>query len=185
MSIVGEARNGIEAISAIKRMRPDCAILDFQMPGANGLEVMRESGRWSPETRFVLITGQAKTTLLQDAIASGFAGVFLKDAPPESLLDALPAICGGATVIAPEVLELLGDREHAPGLTRREQEILSAIAKSQSNAQISESLGISHKTVETHRANLMKKLQVHSSASLIVRAFRDGLLDENGDLISR
>lgn len=184
LSIVAEASNGIEAISAIKRHKPDCALLDFQMPGANGLEIMRTARVWSAQTRFVLLTALVKPALLQESIDSGFDSVFLKDTPVDVLIEGLHRICDGETVIPDDVKLTMANSDQRPQLTRREKEILGAIAQGLSNAQTSETLGISPKTVESHRANLMKKLEVHSTASLLVRAFREGLIDDDGAFIT-
>ena len=177
LSIVAGSANGIEAISAIKRFKPDCAVVDFQMPGANGLEVMREARTWSPDTRFVLLTAQAKPESLKACIEAGFGGVFFKTDSIDDLLSGLRRVCEGQTVISDEVALSLLQFDDVETLTRRERQVLHAIAGGMSNAAIADTLGISPKTVESHRTNLMRKLKVHSIASLLVRAFRDGLID--------
>ena len=181
LSIVAQAQNGIEAIAVIKLHKPDCAVIDFQMPGANGLEVLQEARKWSPQTRFLLLTGQIKPAALQNCITQGFDGIMFKDDAADTLLETIKNICSNQKTISPNAQKVLTTINSHPGLTIREAQILREISKGLSNAQIAKSLKISPKTVESHRMNIMKKLDVHSTASLLVRAFRDGLLDDRND----
>ena len=175
--IVGVAANGIEAISLIKQTRPDCAILDVSMPGANGLEVLIEARRWSPATRVAIVTGSPSPQILGQLVEAGVDGIFLKNSAPETICAGIRAISAGEKVIPAEVAGAVGKAGTGAGLTAREIEVLHAIARGLSNAQIGEALGVSAKTVDSHRTTLMRKMGVHSTASLLVLALRDGLID--------
>lgn len=176
LDIVAEAETGLEAISAIKRTRPRLAVLDIKMPFSNGAEAFIEIRRWSPDTRVVVLTGINTRGLLRELVDAGVHGLFLKHGDPSEMASAIPAILAGRTVIASNVQDLL--RETAgTSLTRRELQVLQAVAGGDTNAAIAEKLNISPKTVDSHRTRLMAKLDVHSTASLVALAMREGLID--------
>lgn len=177
MTVVGSVANGIEAISAIRRLNPDCAILDYNMPGANGLEVFLEARRWSPETRFILLTGSAQPEIVARMVEAGVHGVMLKDVSDTEIIEVVKQVCAGKTVIAPSARRLLDGAQQGVPMTQREMAVLQAIARGHSNASAAALLGVSPKTVDSHRTSLMRKLNVHSTASLLLAAVRAGLLD--------
>jgi len=177
VDIVGSVTNGIEAIAEIRKTRPDCAILDYNMPGANGLEVFLESKRWSPETRFVLFTGTASPETIRALVESGIHGVSLKDDSEAEIVDIVRQVCSGKTVVGASVKRLLKAPVKNLAVTDRELAVLQAIARGHTNASAAESLGISPKTVDSHRTSLMRKFAVSSTASLLLAAVRAGLLD--------
>jgi DNA-binding NarL/FixJ family response regulator len=175
--VVGVASNGIEAISQIKRLSPDCAVLDLVMPGASGLEVLFEARRWSPQTKIAIVTGSPSAGALRQLAEAGAAGIFLKTGAVEELAAGLRDIASGRSVVSPDVNRYIAEHEARDDLSNREIEVLQCIARGLSNNGIAERLGISPKTVDNHRTNLMRKLEVHSTATLLVRAIRDGLID--------
>ncbi len=175
--IVGTARDGIEAIVLIKKHRPDIAILDLSMPGANGLEVFVEARRWSPQTRVAIVTGNPSAAMFAQLVGAGVDGIFLKSAPAEEICAGLSAVARGIRVIPPEICAGGHPAHGKAELTAREIEVLHGIARGMSNVQVAESLGVSPKTVDSHRTTLMRKMDVHSTATLLVRAIRDGLID--------
>lgn len=177
VDIVGSVTNGIEAIVAIRKTNPDCAILDYNMPGANGLEVFLESRRWSPETRFVLLTGSTTPQILDALVRNGIHGISLKDATEAEIVSMVRNVLGGKTVMGASAARLLAAVPDAVPLTDRELSVLQAIARGHTNASAAESLGISPKTVDSHRTSLMRKFSVSSTASLLVAAVRAGLVD--------
>ncbi len=166
------AGDGIEAISAIKAQVPDLAILDINMPGANGVEVFLEAQRWSPDTRFAVLTGHPSANLFSSLIDAGVRGIFLKSDLPASICDYVGRILKGQIVLSPSVIDVMGGSDEVPELTNRELQVLQGIARGMSNATLAEDLGISAKTVNTHRTNLMRKLGVHSSATLLVKSIK-------------
>lgn len=175
--VVGTAANGIEAIAQIKRLSPDCAVLDLVMPGASGLEVLLEARRWSPKTKIAVVTGSPSAKTLRRLIEAGASGLFLKSGAVEELCQGLRDIVSGRMVVGAGVAHCIEQDAANESLTRRETEILQCIARGLSNNGIAEHLGISAKTVDNHRTNLMRKLEVHSTATLLVRAMRDGLIE--------
>jgi len=177
VDIVGLARNGIEAIAEIRRSSPDCAILDYNMPGANGLEVFIESRRWSPRTRFILVTGSSTPETLAALVDNGIHGVCLKDATETEIIGIVRRVLDGETAIGASAARLLAAPSRTVPLTDRELAVLQALARGHTNASAAESLGISPKTVDSHRTSLMRKFSVSSIASLLVAAVRAGLVD--------
>jgi two-component system, NarL family, invasion response regulator UvrY len=179
VEVVAVVHDGLSAIAEIRHHQPDLALVDLNLPLAHGTQVHAEARRWSPATRFVVLTGSATPGLLAEIVETGVHGLFLKSGPPDELAAAVPRMLAGETVLGMGVAEALAQAE-ATGLTRRELQILQEIAAGSSSQRISERLGISAKTVENHRASLMRKLEVHSTASLIMAAIRRGLVSTHG-----
>ncbi len=176
-SIVAKASNGIQAIAAIKTHAPDVAVIDQAMPGVSGLEVFLEARRWSPDTRFVVLTGTVRADLLHELEKAGVQGLFLKSDPLEELCSGILRVANGDRVLSSDIQRLLNDRPDTPRLSPREIEVLQAIAHGLSNPKIAETLHISPKTVDSHRTSLMAKMEVRSTATLLVAAMRAGLID--------
>ncbi len=176
-SIVAKASNGIQAIAAIKTHAPDVAVIDQAMPGVSGLEVFLEARRWSPDTRFVVLTGTVRADLLHELEKAGVQGLFLKSDPLEELCSGILRVANGDRVLSSDIQRLLNDRPDTPRLSPREIEVLQAIARGLSNPKIAETLHISPKTVDSHRTSLMAKMEVRSTATLLVAAMRAGLID--------
>jgi DNA-binding NarL/FixJ family response regulator len=177
LNILEVAKNGIEAISAIKKHKPDCVLLDLSMPGANGIEVFTEARRWSPKTRIAIITGFPSPSIFKQLIDAGIEGLFLKNSSTYEICQGMEKIANGERVITKSILEMLSNHKQISNLTAREIEVLQSIARGLSNNKIAEQLGISPKTIDSHRTSLMKKLSVNSTATLLVRAMREGLIN--------
>ncbi|WP_420861602.1 response regulator [Algirhabdus cladophorae] len=174
--VVATCANGMEAIVAAKTHRPDLALLDLSMPDLTGLEAFLEIQRWSPDTRVVVITGNPVSGLITQLIEAGIHGLFVKSAPPQEIFDGIQRVADGENVYAQDFDTLVTDTSEE-ALSAREIEVLGAIAKGLSNPKIADRLGISPKTVESHRGSLMRKLGVHSTASLLIQAVKKGLID--------
>jgi len=164
--VVGKAFNGIDAISLIKREQPNCALLDLSMPGANGLEVFQEAKRWAPNTRFVIITGISAASLFRNLYEAGIDGLFVKNTPPETITSGVLEICKGGRVISGEAMVAIKTAQENEKLTQREREVLQALSKGLSNKEIARQLNVSPKTIDTHRTNLLRKMNVNSTAAL-------------------
>lgn len=177
VDVIGIASNGIEAIAMVKATRPDCAVLDLTMPGANGLEVFLEARRWSPDTRFAVVTGNHLPGVFHELAEAGVHGIFMKNEPPDALIAGILAVARGKTQMSAAVEAALADSAAREKLTARELEILHGVARGLSNNQMAERFAISAKTIDSHRTSLMRKLGVHSTAALLVRAMRLGLID--------
>lgn len=182
IAVLAEAANGIEAVAAVRHLRPHLVLLDVQMPFAGGVEVALEVRRWSPQTRIVVLTGITAPGKLAELIEVGVDGLFSKATDNAGLYAALPKILRGGRVIAPEIVAAIEAAPEQSLLSSRERQVLNLIVMGQSNKEISAVLGISIKTVDRHRTNLMQKLDVHSVAQLISLALRQGLIDPAPEL---
>lgn len=177
ISVVAEAGDGLQAIAMVRAMQPDLLILDVAMPHARGIEVFAEARRWSPDTKVLVLSGVTAAGVFEGFVAAGAEGIFLKSGDMSELATAIPAILEGKTVVGQEVTALLEEKETPDSLTLREREVLSMISNGLTNRQIAERLGVSIKTVDNHRTNLMRKVDAHSIADLFAYAMRKGLLD--------
>jgi len=196
--VVGEAGNGREALALIAREKPDVALLDIGMPELNGLEAADRITRETPRTRLVMLSMHANEGYVAQALKVGVAGYVLKEACAEELPLLLRAIMRGETYLSPsvstQIVERLRARLEGGGegagaapmstpaelLTPRQREILQLIAEGKSTKEIAHSLGLSVKTVETHRAQLMERLDIHDVAGLVRYAMRAGLVSSEG-----
>jgi len=176
LKVVGKAFNGIDAISLIKRTQPDCALLDLSMPGANGLEVFQEAKRWSPKTKYAIITGISAATLFQNLYEAGIDGLFVKNSPPETITSGILKICQGMRVISDEAMATIELAQDNEKLSKREHQVLNALSQGLTNKEIADHLGVSPKTIDNHRTNLLRKMNVHSTAALLVAAIKTGIL---------
>jgi two-component system response regulator NreC len=186
MQVVGEANDGQEAIDLVKSLLPDLAILDISMPKMNGIEACREIRRLAPEVKILVLTMHKDREYLYQAISAGAQGYLLKEDSDEELFAAIGAIRKGAIyvtkalagVVSTDIsaLFLKGDRRFSRSLTGREREILKLVAEGKSNSEVAEVLRISVRTVETHRANLMNKLDLRNTAELVKYAVQNGLV---------
>ncbi|MFK7835254.1 MAG: response regulator [Sulfitobacter sp.] len=174
--VSGIADNGLDAIAMIKTTQPDCAVLDINMPGANGAEVFLEAKRWAPKTKFLILTAHPSATLFSNLIEAGVNGMFLKSDDPTEICKGITKILKGQTVLSPSVAHVLSPQNKVPELTAREMQVLQGIARGLSNTSLALELGISAKTIDSHRTNLMKKLEVHSSATLLMKSVKLGLI---------
>ncbi len=176
-NIVGEADNGVSAVTLVKSLQPYLLVLDVVMPQATGVEVIEETRRWSADTKIAVITGMSSNSMLQHVYESGVEGIFLKAGDTSGWVEDFVAICEGERRVNESVLQLLEKNGGQNALTGRERQILFGIARGETNARIADRLGISANTVDKHRTSIMRKLGVHSAAELLARALRDGLLE--------
>lgn len=179
IEVVGEAENGIEAISISKAARPDLLLLDAGMPLSRGMEVFGEVRRWTPETKIAVITGFTSAGSLADWIAAGVDGVFIKSCPPDEMRHGFGLMLKGESYVCKDVVQILERESETADLTLRERQVLHLIAQGCSNPAIAERLSISAKTVDNHRTRMMAKLNVHSVAQLLAYALKEGLLDSS------
>lgn len=182
IDVVAEAGNGLDAIAAVKQYRPDLLVLDVSMPIAGGVEVLVETRRWSPDTRIIVFTGISAMGKVTELIDAGVDGLFSKAEDNQGLYKHVPMILQGGRYISPFFTEIMDNAPQQSALTDRERQILNLIVAGQSNKEISSHLGISAKTVDRHRTNLMQKLDVHSVAQLIAYSLREGLIDPTAEI---
>jgi DNA-binding NarL/FixJ family response regulator len=186
LRIAGETGDGLEAIRLVEELRPHVLILDLMMPGVSGLEVARQVTRRFPETRVVIISMHANEAYVLEALRNGASGYVLKDASAVELVQAVRTVVAGGRYLSPPLSEgaiaaYVEKAKAAPpdafaALTTREREVLHLAAEGHSSADIAARLGISPRTAETHRANLMRKLGLHSQTDLVRFAIRQGIL---------
>lgn len=178
LEIVAEAANGLEAIRFVKTLRPNLLLLDLAMPFSKGIEVFSEARRWSPETKVIVFTGLTAHGLARQLAQAQVDGLVLKRGPIEELIKAIGIVTGGGRYMTPELAPHLEDGAESSALTPREMQILSQLASGKSSHQIADAINISRRTVENHRANIMRKVGVNSIAGLMAYAVREGLLED-------
>ena len=186
--IVGEATNGEDAVEQVRSHRPDIVLMDLIMPVMNGVDATRQILDTNPGTKVIVLTSFAEDDLVFPAIEAGASGYLLKDVDPADLHQAIQAVNAGEIQLHPEVTKKLVHRVMAPeasvepslsGLTPREREVLSLIARGHSNREIALSLSISEKTVKSHVSNILGKLQLSDRTQAAIYAHKHGLaLDE-------
>lgn len=187
--VVGEASNGTEALALALELRPDVALLDISMPGVSGLQATAELRNRCPETRVLMLSMHDNTEYVLESVRAGAHGYLLKDTAATELRGAIRAVWGGESYFSPPIASRLsavvrGDSDaESPvrllgQLTGREREVLVGVTRGLTNKEIAAQLGISHRTVETHRESLMRKLRLRSVAELTRFALEAGLLDD-------
>lgn len=181
--VVGEVADGAAALAALGQQTVDVLILDLSMPGVDGFEVLRRKREVSPDTKVVVLSMHADAEYVARAVREGADGYLLKDSAVQDLVAAVQAVRAGRAYHSPQVQRELsemvrGGMDDPLGeLTEREREVLRLIAsEGLSTKEVAARLNIGTRTVETHRANLMRKLGVHSVAHLVRVAIREGLV---------
>jgi len=189
LDIAGEAADGLEAIRKVQELKPDLILLDLTMPRMNGIEAIREIKRESPETRVLVLTVHKTEEYVLASLRAGADGYALKDSTHAELSAAIAAVLGGHNYLSPKISGTvisgyldgkkgIKKQSSLESLTQREREVLKLIAEDYKNREIAGCLCISLKTVEKHRDNLMKKLDLHSAAALTAFAIEHGLIAE-------
>jgi DNA-binding NarL/FixJ family response regulator len=183
--VCAEAANGREAVEKVKELSPDLAVLDISMPMLNGVEATRQIRKFSPKTEVLILTMHESEALIQEALEAGARGYILKDDADRSLIAAVNSLRRHKPYLSSRVSEvfsntvLSGSNDSTPDrrrLTPREREILQLLAEGKSNKEVASVLGISVKTAETHRANIMLKLDFHSITELVRYAVRNRII---------
>ena len=188
MAIVGEAENGADAIRRAIELAPDVVLMDVEMPGMNGIEATRRIRAEAPATAVLALTMYEDDQYFFEMLRAGAAGYVPKRAAPDELVSAIRAVSRGEVFLYPSLagrlvqdyLQRRAVEEQAPPadeLTPREQEVLTLIAQGLSNNEIGDQLVISAKTVDRHRENIMRKLNLHNRVDLVKYALRKGLID--------
>ena len=183
--VCGEACNGREAVEKAKQLMPDVMVMDVSMPGLNGLEATRHVVKANPATKVLILTLHDSEQIVRDVLDAGARGFLLKSDSGCELVAAVDALRRHKTYftsrVAALVLEgyLRGGTPFNPGrspLTPREREVVQLLAEGSSTKEVAVALGLSVKTAETHRSNIMRKLQLHSVSSLVLYAVRNNIV---------
>lgn len=188
IEIVGEAANGRDAIQLVGTLSPHLVIMDLNMPGMNGLEAIVDIKRRFPDTRVLVLTIHKTEEYIHESLRAGADGYVLKDATHDELRVAVRSILKGKSYLSPDISDkvingYLGTNSNVNGstswdkLTHREREVLKLVAEGHQNKDIAEFYSLSVKTVEKHRSNLMRKLDLHNTSKLTAYAIEKGLVD--------
>ncbi len=181
--VVGEAANGHEALALLPEVRPDLAIMDVTMPGLNGMEATRCIRREAPAAKVLALSMNADRRYVEAMLSAGAAGYVLKNAAADELIHAIHAVTAGQTYLSPEIAEVVGNTtlrqkaaiEPARALSSRERQVLQLLAEGRTSKEMALQLDIAVATIETHRRQIMDKLNIRSIAELTKYAVREGL----------
>lgn len=185
--VIGEAGDGREAVRLAEELTPDVAIIDIAMPLLNGIEATRQIVKRSPTTRILVLTMHADEAYVHQILQAGATGYLLKDSADVDLVQAVSAVSKGKSFFSPAVARLMlddyvrtlaekGATDRYEMLSEREREIFQLIAEGKANKEMAALLSISPSTVETHRARIMEKLDLHSAAEIVLYAVRRGVI---------
>ncbi len=187
LEVVGEAADGREAVKLATELSPDVVVMDIAMPQLNGIEATAQIVKRSPKTGVVILSMYSDEEYILRALTAGAKGYLLKDSAESDLLRAVEAVAQGKTFFSPAIAQALledyvrmlqqrGLKDSYDLLTDREKEILQLLAEGKSNKEVAALLNLSVYTVETHRANLMQKLNLHNTAELVLYAVRKKII---------
>ena len=184
--IVGEASDGLQTIEMVKRLKPAVLILDLMMPDINGIEVTRRVKKCSPKTHILILSMYSNEAYVLETLRNGAQGYVLKDSPGNILVHAIREVLAGRRYLSPPLSERAmdtyiqaikpSDLDPYEMLTARERDVFNMAATGYSNAEIAQRLSISIRTVESHRANLMRKIGLHSQTELVRYALQRDIL---------
>ena len=187
IEVVGEAEDGLKTVKMVAQLRPDVVVMDIAMPLLNGLEATRQIQRDHPRVKVLILTMHENEEYIRQVLAAGALGYVLKDAAARDLLGAIRAVYQGEAVLSPAIIRLViedylrwGDiraEDTSDGLTPREREVLQLIAEGYTNKEMAEILSLSVKTIQSHRTNLMSKLDLHDRGELIKYAIQKKIID--------
>ena len=187
LTVVAEAADGLEALKLTEEHKPDLLIVDVAMPKLNGIEVAARAQKLDRPPKTIILSMHTDESYIIRALGAGARAYLLKDATDEDLLPAVRAVGSGKPYFSPSVTAVLVEdyvrRLQAKGLndtyhllTDREKEVLQLLAEGRSNKEVASELDLSLSTVETHRANLMQKLNLHNTAEVVLYAVRKGII---------
>jgi len=187
IEVIGEAKDGREALTLIERLLPDVVLMDIAMPGLNGLEATRRIKKKFPEIKVLVLTMYTNEEYVFQILNAGANGYLVKETAFQDLISAIKAVYRDEAFMSPSISKKVINRytqrvrdandTTSDILTTREREILQLIAEGSSSKKIAEALFISPKTVETHRTHIMDKLNIHNRTDLIKYAIRTGIVD--------
>lgn len=186
LEVVGEADNGRDAIRQAAQLKPDVILMDINMPVMNGSEALTEIKHRDPNIKVIMLTAHNAEEYIRDSIKAGANGYVLKQATRDELIMGIHKVIGGKTYLTPDVADKLFNKylsgsavQEAPTweqISKREREVLKLVAEGNTNKIIANQMCVSIKTVEKHRSNLMKKLDLHNSAALTAYAIEKGII---------
>jgi DNA-binding NarL/FixJ family response regulator len=187
LEVVGETDNGYDTLRMVGEFAPDLVMLDFIMHDANGMGTIAEIKKHYPKTRILVLTQQKTEECIREALRAGATGYVLKDASNAELITAVRSVLAGKVYLSPSISDKVitvflvgskaaGTKSHLDALTKRERQILKLVAEGRTSKYIAGHLSLSVKTVEKHRSNLMRKLDLHNVSALTTFAIGQGLV---------
>jgi len=185
-NVIGEAANGEEAIDLVLRKRPDIVLMDINMPKLSGIDATRHLGKAGCASKILVLSMHESRAYVEEVLRAGASGYVVKNSASKDVHDAIDAIQSGASYLSPTITQQVvnalarPDPEPSSGislLTDREREVLKLIADGLSSKEIASDLGVSLKTIDSHRSNLMDKLDIHKVSGLVRLAIRSGLVE--------
>ena len=187
MAVIAEAATGRQALALSRKLTPDIVIMDVSMPDLNGMDATRQIVEEVPSVKVIALSMHSQKQFVEGMLKAGVSGYLLKDSAFEELIVAVRTVMSGRLYLSPDITDIVvggyigaskgGQTENPKGLTVREREVLQLIAEGHSVKEIAQKLHISIKTVESHRSNVMNKLDRHTVAGLTKYAIREGLTD--------
>ena len=181
--VCGEATTGREAVAKTRELKPDIVVMDFTMPELNGMEATRQIRAALPRTQVLVLTMHESEELVREVLAAGARGYVLKSDAGRALVDALKALAHQKPYFTSKISALVLDgylnpiTRESSALTPREREIVQLVGEGRSTKELADQLGISPKTAETHRTNIMRKLNLHSVSEVVRYAIRNKLVE--------
>ena len=191
IEVVGEAQDGRQAVAMVKKLRPAVVLMDIAMPRLNGLEATRQVLKAVPSTKVLILSAHSDDAYVKEATVSGAVGFLLKQTSAHSVCEAIREVQKGNTFFSPAIGKRVQERDRKSpdrrgllkarhnDLSSREREVLQLIAEGKSNKETAAGLGISIKTVEKHRGNLIAKLSIHDTAGLTRYAIGAGIIESS------
>ncbi len=187
LEVVGQANDGLQAIDLAEKLHPDITVMDVWLPHLSGIDATSEIIKRDPNAKVIILSVHEKQSVVESSFRAGAMGYVVKSGASNELFEAIDAVSNGKSYLSPAVTQSMLDsittntgrpREGSgfPSLTSREREVLQRIAEGLGNKEIAQALHISPRTVESHRASLMKKLGVHKASSLVRIAIREELV---------
>jgi DNA-binding NarL/FixJ family response regulator len=198
IEVVGEASDGKEAVSEVRRLRPDVVLMDIRMPEQDGIEATRQlqAGHGEEAPRILILTTFDLDEYVYDALRAGASGFLLKDTPPEQLVEAIRIVAAGEALLSPSVTkrvieEFVAQKRPAQpkprgldDLTAREREVMTLVARGLSNAEIARELWVSETTVKTHVARMLMKLGLRDRVQAVVLAYEHGVVEPGQNAVA-
>jgi DNA-binding NarL/FixJ family response regulator len=187
--VCAEAKNGREAVTLAEQCKPEVVVMDISMPDLNGLEAARQIKKQLPKTEIVILTLHFSDQLVHDIVEAGARGYIMKSDADRDLVAAVEAVAHRRSFFTPKAAEMVlngfrkrnaapeAPQEYRNRLTPREREIVQLLAEGKSSKEVAGALGISVKTAETHRANIMRKLEIHSVSELVLYAVKNQIIE--------
>ncbi|MCH7600256.1 MAG: response regulator transcription factor [Myxococcales bacterium] len=185
-TVIGEASDGEEAVQMVLEKQPDVVIMDIWMPRLSGIDATRRIGKQGSQAKILVLSMHESRTYVEEVLRAGASGYIVKNSASSDLLQAIDAVRSGASYLSPAITQQVVDAIARPGdsspsgvamLTDREREVLQLIAEGLSSKEIANMLGVSLKTIDSHRSNLMEKLDIHKVSGLVRFAIRAGLVE--------